>query len=558
MLQRIKKLFGDRENQLRYLRWLMSVSKPFVKQILIIILIRCGVSSIGILTAAVNKQIVDSAQIGSGFATYVAVSIVATALSIGLSVAFSLLSVYMTERYSCSVRVRLYRHILSSTWIARNSYHSGDFITRLTNDMSIVARGVVDVTANTIATVIQFVFAFVLLWHYDASLATVGIMTGPVIVVVCVVLASKLGTLHNKIQEAESEYRVFLQEQFTQTDTVKIFEQEKNGEKRLVELQEKRMYWIRKRNKTKLFASAIISLVFSGTYLFAFCTGAMKISTGAITFGTMTAFLSLIGQVQTPMYTLANLMPQMVGTLASAGRIMKLESMESEPVCTEKPKLCGAVGVCAQELSLSYGSKTIIENLSFDIKPGEFVMLKGSSGVGKTTILRSLLGFISPDKGTLSFVDCEGNAHPCSAAMRSYISYVPQGNTLFNGTIAENLRMANPDASDDDLERALKAACAWEFVSKLPDGTNTKIGEKGSGISEGQAQRIAIARSLLKPAGIIIMDEATSALDTVTEEKILSTLKSNLGQKTCLFVSHRESVSQVADRILEIQNTIED
>ena len=335
-------------------------------------------------------------------------------------------------------------------------------------------------------------------------------------------------------------------------------EKEKTSEERLIELQENRMYWIRKRNTTKLIASAIISFVFSATYLFAFCTGAVKISAGAITFGTMTAFLSLISQVQAPMYTLANLMPQMVGTLASAGRIMKITEMETEPEVEITDELCGAVGISGKKMSLAYGDKTIVEGLDIEVKPGEFVMIRGSSGVGKTTLLRSILGFIEPASGTLAFYDVNGVEIPCSNATRRYISYVPQGNTLFNGTIAENLRLGKEDATEEEMRRALEVACAWDFVDSLPNKLETQIGEKGRGFSEGQAQRIAVARALLKPAGIIIMDEATSALDSVTEEKILSELKANISGKSCLFVSHRESVSKVADRVISVENKLED
>jgi len=558
MLQKIKEFLSDRKNQWKYFRWLLSISRPFSGQIIFIVLLRCLIAGIGIVSAAVNKNIVDWASSEFQFKVFIGISIGCTVLSLAASVLFSILSTYISEKYSCHVRTRLYNHIMKSLWSERGRHHSEDFMTRLTNDISVVANGIMDIVATAIATILQFIMAFSLLWHYDASLAVVGLATGPVIAVVAVVLAGKLGSLHKQIQEAEAKYRIFIQEQFNLTDTVKVFEQEKRGEDEFVRLQEVRMKLIRRRNVTKVCASAIISAVFSGTYLFAFCTGAMKISAGIITFGTMTAFLSLISQVQTPMYRLANLLPQAVAILASSGRLMTVTTMKTEKKEAIQEGLSGVIGLRAENLSLSYGETVIVDGLDMDIKPGELVMVKGSSGVGKTTLLRSVLGFISPYKGSLEFYDERGKSAPCSPATREYISYVPQGNTLFSGTIAENLRVGNPDATEEEMEKALEIASALEFVKSLPNGVNTVIGERGLGFSEGQAQRIAIARAFLKPAGIMIMDEATSALDIETEEKILGVLKGKLSGKSCLFVSHRESVAKIADKVITVKNKVED
>lgn len=558
MWQKIKELFGDRKNQWRYFRWLISLSKPFAWQIIFIIFLRCAIAGVGIVSAAINKNIVDWAQDAFRFKMFIAISVGCTVISLAASVFFSILSTYVSEKYSCYVRTRLYNHIMKSLWVERGRHHSEDFMTRLTNDISVVANGIMDIVATAIATILQFIMAFGLLWHYDSSLAVVGLATAPVIAIVAVVLAGKLGTLHKQIQEAEAKYRIFIQEQFNLTDTVKVFEQEQFGADEFVRLQEARMKLIRKRNYTKVIASAIISAVFSGTYLFAFCTGAMKINAGVITFGTMTAFLSLIHQVQTPMYRLANLLPQGVAILASAGRLMKITGMKTEKKEKISDGLSGNVGLRAEKLCLSYGEALIVDGLDMEIKPGELVMVKGSSGVGKTTLIRSILGFISPNGGKLVFFDESGREIPCSPSTREYISYVPQGNTLFSGTIADNLRMGKRDATREEMQHALEIASAWEFVSSLTNGLDTVIGERGLGFSEGQAQRIAIARAFLKPAGIIIMDEATSALDVETEEKILAVLKDKLCGKSCLFVSHRESVSRVSDKVITVKNKVED
>ncbi len=553
MWKRIVEVFGDRENYQKYFRWLLKVSKPYVKSILFIVLIKCIISVLGIVSATINKYIVDFAASELERRVYIIAAAACLILSTGGSIMLSLLSLSVTEKYSCHVRCSMFEHILNSVWIERRKRHSEEFMTRLTADVSAITGGVINISASVISTVIQFIMAFSILWYYDKSLATVGILTGPVIGILGVAIGQRVKEIQKKIQENESQYRVFLQERISHASTVKVFQQEEPSVEKLTEIHNERMYWIKRKNFIKLYSSALVHLVFSGTYLFAFCIGAIKVSTGDITFGTMTVFLSLIGQVQTPLYSLMHILPQTFGVLASAGRVMEISEMPLEED-SESVLFDGAIGLRVENAALSYEDKRIIENLNINIKPGELVMLKGASGIGKTTLIRNIMGFLKPDSGKVALYDQTKEA-VCGAATRRYITYVPQGNTLFGGTIEENLRMAKADATEEEITKALESACAMEFISKLDDGLKTVVGEKGSGLSEGQAQRIAIARAFLKPAGIIVMDEATSALDARTEQEILKNLKQNLSGKTCLFVSHRESVAEHADRVEEIRNT---
>ncbi len=553
MWKRIAEVFGDRENYRKYFRWLSGVSKPYIRPIFFIVLIRCMISVLGVASATINKYIVDFAASEFERKAYIIAAAACLIVSTAGSVILSIISLSVSERYACHVRSEMFEHILNSTWIERRKRHSEEFMTRLTADVSAITGGVINISSSVISTVIQFIIAFSILWYYDKSLAMVGILTGPVIGVVGVAIGQKIKDIQKKIQENESEYRVFLQERISHASTVKVFHQENPSLEKLSEIHSNRMYWIQKKNIIKLYSSALVHLIFSGTYLFAFCVGAIKVSTGDITFGTMTVFLSLIGQVQTPLYSLMHILPQTFGLLASAGRVMELSEMPTEDT-TENISLDGAIGLRVENAALAYEDKRVIENLDMDIKPGEFVMLKGASGIGKTTLIRNIMGFLKPDRGKVILYDGTKEVD-CSPSTRSYITYVPQGNTLFGDTIEANLKMAKSDATEQEMITALESACAMEFVSKLDDGLKSVVGEKGCGLSEGQAQRIAIARAILKPAGLIIMDEATSALDAKTELEILKNLKQNLGGKTCLFVSHRDSVKQHADRVAEIGNT---
>lgn len=553
MLQRIKELYNDRKNLKDSLLWLMHISLPYRGSILFLILVNCSITAVGVATAAINKHIIDGAVSSRVLLPYIVIAVAVSLFSLSASVLLNILTVRITEKYSFHIRSELYRHVLNSVWTERTSRHSEDYLSRMTSDVNAVTNGVTDVSINIVTTVFQFVMAFLLIWHYDSSLALVALVSGPVAAFVSLFIAARLKKIQEEIQRSEAEYRKFLQEHISHADVIKVFGREVSSIENLHSLHNKRFYWIKKRNKLNVWSTAIISTVFSGTYLFAFITGAIRIASGEITYGTMTAFLSLMGQVQMPVLALAGLIPKFVGILASTGRVMEISDMKTEPVlCLPENFAKTPVGLRINNVKLAYGDRVVVDNFSMDIKPGETVMISGSSGIGKTTLLRTVLGFLIADSGTAEFYDADGNTMTCCAQTRQYISYVPQGNTLFSGTIAENLRFGNPDADEEQMCGALKDACAWDFVSGLDDGIETIIGERGCGLSEGQAQRIAIARAFLKPYELLIMDEATSALDEDTEHLILDNIKKK--RKTCIFVSHRKTVACYADKVVKIKD----
>ena len=552
MWRRLKKLYADRKNLKKSLDWLVKISSPNKWNLLTLVVINCVLTAVGVASAAVNKHIVDKAMDFSTVLPYIIVAVLFAAGSIAGSVFLSIFSVRLTEKYSFHIRCEMYKHILKSVWTKRTAFHSEGLLSRMTSDAAVVTNGVINVSLEIITTIVQFVMAFALLWYYDASLAVVALFSGPVAAIVSVYMGAKLKTIQVNIQQSEADYRQYLQEHISHADVVKVFGQEDVSIEALAELQKKRYFWIKKKNRLTVYSGAIISFVFSFTYLFAFVTGAFDISKGVITYGTMTAFLGLMGQVQVPVMALSKLIPQFVGILASTGRIMEITEMKEEEVTDKIPLEKGSVGLKAENLTLSYGGNDIIKDFSMDIKPGETVMLAGSSGIGKTTLLRGILGLLAPVSGDIVMYDNNGMVAKCSKNTRNYLSYVPQGNTLFSGTIKDNLKMGKADATEEEMLQALDVACATEFVKGLEDGLDTMVGERGCGLSEGQAQRISIARALLKSYDLLILDEATSALDEATEAEILRNL-SNTNQKTCLFVSHRETVGKYANRIISIK-----
>lgn len=539
------------------IHWMYQISAPYRKSILGLILLKCIMVAIGIAMAAVNKYIVDLASSSLNMTGNILLAIFLTALSLIGGILLGVWSVKLTEQYSYHIRNQMYQHILHSTWKSRVTQHSEELLSRLTSDVNMVTSGIVNVSISIVSTIVQLIMAFFLLWHYDWTLALFALITGPVAAIVSIYFGRRLKKIQKNLQQTEADYRVYLQEQISNADVIKAFEKETESINKLDELQKKRMYWVEQKNKWKVLMGTGISFVFSGTYLFAFITAALKIAAGIITYGTMTAFLSLVNQIQTPIYTLSSLLPQIVGVLASAGRIMEISDMPMEEVSeseNESEDMIAKVGIQAENISFSYdGKREILSKLSFHIPPGQLAVITGPSGIGKTTLIRILLGFLPWDSGEIAYINENGDKIACSAKTRKYISYVPQGNTLFNGTIADNLKMGYSDATIEQMQQALKIACAWEFIEKLPLGINTVIGEKANGLSEGQAQRIAIARAIIRPAPVLILDEATSALDENTERKILENLYSIKNGQTCFVVSHRSIIKEYADQVIDLK-----
>lgn len=553
MIKRIKKSIEVRKISRGSLRWIHGLTAPYQLKISALILLRSLTTAIGIGMAIINKQIVDLATAALDITWMVIIAIGSTALTLVISIVLSMLSIRVTERYAYHVRSSMYGHILRSTWADRTIYHSEELLSRLTSDVHAVTDGVISVQVSIVSTIVQFIMAFIVLWHYDWTLAMVAAVTGPLIALFSFIVSRKLRTIQINLQQTEADYRVYLQEQISHADVIKAFELERYSLDHLDVLQQNRMDWVLKRNHWTLFLRGGISGMFSGTYLFAFISSALKIATGTITYGTMTAFLSLVGQVQVPVYSMSQILGQAISVLASASRLMEITDFREEEAPSERITKSSAIGIKIENVSFAYGDKPILDNFSAIIEAGSLAAIMGPSGIGKTTLVRILLGFMTVPHGQVNYVIDGGVKIPCSAMTRRYLSYVPQGNTLFSGTIADNLRMGDPAATSDDMIHALEMACAWDFVSKLPEGIGSQIGEKAHGLSEGQAQRIAIARAIIRRTPLLILDEATSALDAKTERAILHNLRTSAEKRTYIIISHRKTVKEFADQVITIE-----
>lgn len=545
------------KNALNIIKWLAEKARPFIFSLLSIMFFKILIPLCGIGIAVESKKLMDAASSGLNSQAVQAalIFIVFILLDTAIDAASSILSAKTIENVSNGMRKDIFYRLSHTKWLEFSQYHSDDIMTRLTSDVRIVSEGIAGILPDVISLIFGIAASFITLMIYDPILAVLAFVLGPVSILLSRIFGTKLKEMHIRIQESESSYRSLLHELIQNMIAVKAFCVEKESANRVSKLQDERMKWVIKRSRLNAFSGSVLSLGFWAGFFLAFGWGAMRLSQGLTTFGTITAFLQLVDQIQGPFMDLAETFPQAVSAIASGSRLMELENIELENYDGEQPAWNQA-GICMDKVSFSYGGgNTVLLNISFEIYEGEMAALTGLSGEGKTTLIRLMLSLIQPEGGHIYFTGRGGKVEACSST-RKLVSYVPQENMLFSGTIAENLRFGNDDASDMEIEEAVRASCAWEFIQSLPEGIHTSIGENGIGLSAGQAQRIAIARALIKKAPVLILDEATSALDVETEIRVLQSIKNSNPKRTCIVITHRPSAAGICHRVLELKDGV--
>lgn len=549
-----RELLKDKKKTVSYAKWLAEYVKPYTGRIIIMMMLSLLSTVMSLVMVNISRNIIDSATGGNPIVrlivVYVALMLVMQIISAGSSI----FNTYLSEHFSFNVRKEVYQKIVNSHWMDVKKYHSGDLMTRLTSDAQNISDGLMGTIPNIIELFIELLMVFVMLFVYSPLLAVLSLTVAPVAAIASWWLGRKLKKLQVKVQENEAIYRSFMQESIANLLIVKSFANEEYAVDRLTTLRGNCFKWIIKRVKMGVASSTVMSLTFQIGYLAAFAYGAYEISIGQITYGTMSVFLALVNRVQAPIMMLAQQIPRVVSTLASAGRVMEIEEIPNEEKLESDFKQ-EKVGVEVKDLTFGYvPSEIVLDKVNLDVKPGEFVAIIGESGIGKTTLIRLIMSFMSKYEGSITFKNDNGDELTANAAARDFMSYVPQGNTLFSGTIRENIRMGKLDATEDEMIEAMKMAAAYDFVMELPQGIDTVIGERGHGISEGQAQRIAIARAFVRKAPFLILDEATSALDEQTELNVIKGLQQLSPKPTCIVVTHRKSILQYCDREIKIEN----
>jgi len=395
--------------------------------------------------------------------------------------------------------------------------------------------------------------AFVTLAYFDIGIALFALFLGPVTAIIGIIFGRLLRPLQEKLRQSESAYKSFMQESVANITVFKAFGAQQTASDRMSELRAERLHWMLKRQKLSAASSTLLSFSFQAGYMTAFVYSTVRLSRQLITYGTMSIFLTLVSQIQAPIVGLSKMLPQVVSIFTSASRVIEVSEIKPEDMKTVD-LAPGAVGLEVRDVSFSYGPDEILRNAALRVEPGQFITMMGSSGIGKTTFIRLILAYILPDKGTLELFDGNGKHSSINAGSRKYISYVPQGNTLISGRIIDNIRLGDPSISKDEIWELLHVVAVDEFVRTTEHGLNTVIGERGLGLSEGQAQRIAIARALAKKAPLLVLDEATSALDEETELAVLRHLREHVSNITCLLITHRTSVLKFCDRCVRIDD----
>ena len=447
---------------------------------------------------------------------------------------------------------RMLGRILHSEWQGRDSMHSGDVLNRLEQDVNNVVNFVAETLPNAVSVVALFLGAFVYLFTMDHSLALIIVVMFPIFLVLSKIYMGKMRQLTREVRESDSQVQSLLQESVQNRILVKTLESEDEIVDRLSDQHSALREKVVKKTRFSVISNLIVNVGFATGYLVAFAWSALRMSVGSLSYGGMTAFLQLVNKIQNPARNLSKLVPQFVSVFTAAERLMLFEDIpleeKGEPIEVEGP-----CGIQINEVSFAYPDDPdtpIIDKLSFDFKPGTCTAIVGETGAGKTTLLRMILALIRPDSGNV-YIYNKVERFIVSPLARCNITYVPQGNTMLSGSIRDNLLLGNVDATEEQMYEALDEACA-DFVRELPDGLDTEMTEQGGGLSEGQAQRICIARALLRNSPLMILDEATSALDPETEKKLLNNILEN-NSRTVIFITHRPVVLRYCDTSLNLE-----
>ena len=498
------------------------------------------------------KHAIDIASGSEPGSIYWAVALMGVIIlaNFGVSIAGVWVRNILGVRAQNLMQQRMLAHILQAEWHSRERHHSGDVLNRLEIDVATVVTFLTETMPNTLSVVLMFVGAFACMFVMDHTLAVLLVAIMPVFLAVSRIYVGKMRSLTRLVRDSDSHVQSAMQETVQHRMVVKTLEAGNDMVARLESTQSELRSNVVRRTVFSIFSNLVLNLGFAIGYLIAFLWAAVRMSAGTLTFGGMTAFLQLVNKIQTPARNLTKLAPAFVGVFTAAERLIELLEEPLEPQ-GEPQRMDAPCGLLLKDVTYRYedGTRNVIDNLSFDFAPGTCTAILGETGAGKTTIVRMLLALARPTSGNI-YIYNKVESRELTALMRCNFVYVPQGNTLMSGTIRDNLLLGKPDATETEMWEVLSRSCA-DFVKTLPLGLDTKCGEQGGGLSEGQAQRIAIARALLRKGSIMIFDEATSALDADTECRLLESLLHD-NRHTVIFITHRPAVLEYCTQTLRL------
>lgn len=557
-IRRIQSQFhrDDPQQLKREFSWLAKQAGAHKLQILTIGLLGLVGAIMGLVSSVASKHLIDAVT-GFGSDRFGRAAGMMVLMMLG-----SLIFQAFSSRISASIQVRVknemqhktYTRILRAGWEALEPYRSGDLLNRLSSDVNILAEGTINWLPSLVTTATKFLGAFCIIAYFDPIMALIALAGMPVLLLFSRVLMRKLRGHNLQMKELTGEVMSFQEDSFRNLTSIKAFSLVDRFETEMRHLQGSYIDAFLAFNAFRINMNSLMSLVGMVVTASCFAWSVYQLWNGSITYGSMTMFLELSGMLRTAFSGLLSLAHQMISLTTSAGRILAVENLpEEDGEVPEGLMEEERLDITMDQVSFHYrDGESVLDPFDFTARNGDLIAVIGPSGEGKTTLLRLLLGLVEPDSGRAELLGGSGRRYSISAGTRTAFAYVPQGNSVFAGTIAENLRLIQQDATDAELEEVLRIACAWEYVQQFPDGIQHTLGAGGRGISEGQAQRLAIARALLRRAPILLLDEATSGLDMATERQLLENLRKSGRLQTCILVTHRPESARFCARTYEV------
>ena len=576
---------GRLQEMKKQIKWIYEYGKHYWSSMIFYTLLGIVGTVISLGTSIVTKDMVDiitgheSGMVIQTFAIMIGLRI--GSMIIGLISNYA--SSWISMKVDAEIKSDVFEKILVTDWETLTNYHTGDLLTRWGSDSSAISAGVLNFIPNAILYIFKFSTAFAVVMYYDWTFAVLAFLGMPVSLILSKTLMKRMVNNNQRSAAMGARMSGFNQEAFSNIQTIKAFDLITLYINRLKQIQKDYITMRLDFQKMSMWTSLLLTTVGMIVSYVSYGWGIYRVWSGAITYGTMTMFLSLSGTLTNSLHNLTSLIPTIISLTTSAGRLMDIVEMPREDYSNDELvekflEYNKATGISLKMKDVDYAYKTgtlVFEGASMEVNPHEIIALVGPSGEGKTTMLRLVLSLMQTQNGTAYLIGehtysdlfneetraleseeifSKYNAVPLTPSTRKLFSYVPQGNTMFSGTIAENMRNVKEDATDEEIIEALKAACAWEFVEKLPDGINSAIKERGGGFSEGQAQRLSSARALLRDAPILLLDEATSALDVATERRVLRNIMKDETPRTCIVTTHRPTVLSACTRVYAIRD----
>ncbi len=536
-------------------KWIYEQTKHFLPYVMLISLLNALAAVIYVLLANASKNVIDSAALNTQSALIAGglSLLILIIIQIALDSAISIISIRVSSNINIALRNHMFTKVLRKKYADISQYHSGDLLNRFSSDVEQVVNGCVSIIPSVVSMLTKIIAGIVALLYQNYILAISVLIVGFFLPLMGRLLSKRYKKLHKQVQRSEGQTRSFLQECFANIVVVKTFSGEAPLYDKLNEYMQINKSLKIKRNFLSVLISMSLYFFFTAGYYGVLVWGAGRIAAGVMTTGTLIYFLQLISMLRAPLQNISGVIPRYFSMIASAERLIDLEQLENEPPALREKEL-QKIDSCfdsiiGDKLAFAYDKSLLLRDCSFEIKRNTVTAITGESGSGKSTLFKLLLGLHSPLAGTLSF---DGKAL-INETTRPMFSYVPQGNMILSGTIRENIALCDKSVSDDKIIKAAKAAVIYDYIASLPDGLDTMLVERGGGLSEGQIQRIAIARALLFNAPIILLDESTSALDEATETQLIKNLK-EFTDKTIIFITHRNTSLSACDNILHLEN----